>query len=158
MKKIGTTREYAEMLYHLHRQGTMNEVGEKIYKRILTKGDEFKEVDTKQSRQLKKEFSCKLGQCYYNAQMIMISNPRRFYYYEGWMSYIIPLEHGWLVDRQTGLVVDPTLNKVKKKGDYFGLKIPVKVFMTIQEDENMARQVMFDYLTRAVRGNSNGER
>lgn len=154
--KISTTREYAEMLYALHTQGTMNKVGASLYAKILRTGNEFNEVDTVQSRRLKKEFHCKLGQCYYNAQKIMIQYPMCYRYYEGWVGYIIPLEHGWLVDRNTGLVVDPTMSRVKKKGDYFGISIPKKFINEVWNEEQMARQLIWDHLLASVNGRKNG--
>ncbi len=152
---INTTREYAEMLYHLHKQGTMNEVGALLYARILRIGDEFKEVDVAQSRKMKKEFKCQVGWYYYNAQKIMIAYPMCYRYYEGWVSHIIPLEHGWLVDRSTGLVVDPTITKVKKKGDYFGITIPKTLITKVWSEDGMARQLIWEHLLSKVNGNGN---
>lgn len=153
-KTIGTTREYAEMVYHLHVQGTRNQTGIDIYARLLKTGVEFKEVDTVQSRKLKKEFKLKLGQCWYNAQKVMISGYREFDYYEGYVGYIIPLEHGWLVERSTGLVVDPTLNKIKKKGDYFGIKIPRVRIHRMWSETGMSRQMIWDYLMEKTKNGS----
>ncbi len=155
-KTISTTREYAEMMYHLHKQGTGNKVGELLYGRIHTKGDEFTEVDIVQSRKLKKDYKCSMGQCYYNAQKIMIGNPMQFHYYEGWVGRIIPIEHGWLVDRSTSLVVDPTLTKLKKKGDYFGITVPKTLINKTWNEEQVARQLIWEYLLAKV--NSNGTR
>ena len=153
-KRISSTREYAEMLFHLHKQGIHNETGAEIYARILRNGKEFTEVDTATSRKLKKEYHCKLGQCYYNAQKIMLEYSHSNYdYYEGWVAYIIPIEHGWLVDKDTGLVVDPTMSKVKKKGDYFGIKIPRRVYHESWNHEHVGRQVIWTYLLERVNGN-----
>lgn len=152
-KHISSTREYAEMLFHLHRQGTQNQTGVNMYASILRIGKEFKEVDMKESRRLKKEYHCKLGYCYYNAQKIILDGSNEFDYYEGWVGYIIPLEHGWLVSKETGLVVDPTLNKVKKRGDYFGIKIPRRVYHESWNHEHTGRQVMWTYLLERTNGN-----
>jgi len=143
--KITTTREYVEMIYSLHRQGTMNAAGAVIYERFLKEGKAFTEVGVKQSKKLKKSNGYKTRECYYNCQRISMHDPA-FDYYEGHASRIIPVEHAWVVDGETGLVIDVTWDGIKKKGDYFGVKIPKKIFTKIWLKDGMARQVIWDYL------------
>jgi hypothetical protein len=49
--------------------------------------------------------------CYHNAGVIVLDNPARYAYVEGIAmsgDFGLPVDHAWAVDRQTGVVVDPT--------------------------------------------------
>lgn len=49
-----------------------------------------------------------MKECFRNASILAIGEPRKYVYCEGYALGVIPVHHAWVVDCDTGLVVDPT--------------------------------------------------
>jgi hypothetical protein len=63
-------------------------------------------------------------ECYRNSAMMVIKHPEKYDYVEGvYASPDLPIqiEHAWLVDKETGKVVDPTLGW-RPKAAYHGVR------------------------------------
>ena len=70
----------------------------------------FRKVDKRTSKLLAKQHDCQLKECYHNAWKADVTG--RYRYFEGYViSDNIPLAmaHSWLVDKNKGTVIDPTL-------------------------------------------------
>ena len=94
-----------------------------FYDWVLKNGKSFKE---NQISKIPENISNRQKQCYYNSQMLVLSNDK-FDYYEGW--YVteeigIPFEHSWNVSN--GKVIDVTAFKRFNVREYFGIKIPIE--------------------------------
>lgn len=69
-------------------------------------------------------------ECYSNATHMALDNPKQYDYVEGVYAsphLPFPIEHAWLVDKNTGTVVDPTLGW-QPKARYVGVAYP-KMFV-----------------------------
>jgi hypothetical protein len=70
--------------------------------------------------------------CYMNAFQLATSHPSKYTYVEGYIHIaVLPVEHAWVVDNKTGMVVDPTMNppeegKTVYALGYFGVPIKEK--------------------------------
>lgn len=48
-------------------------------------------------------------QCYRNAHELVLDDPDRLYYVEGWAyGHVLPVQHAWVEDKLTGDIIDPT--------------------------------------------------
>jgi hypothetical protein len=93
---------------------------------------EFTVKERKELRAICKNFRCKIGYCYQNAQTIAIRRPydNRLQYVEGLVTvHGVPIDHAWI--EFNGKVFDPTLNDLKsfkdKQGlerEYYGMEVP----------------------------------
>jgi len=60
--------------------------------------------------------------CFSNAACLALAAPRRYLYCEGYAVNVIPVYHGWCLDRE-GFVVDPTWtgDLTPEQPEYFGI-------------------------------------
>ncbi len=110
-----------------------------VYKYMVENGKQFNEVDIKASKEFAAQNGSKLGECFKNAQLGALVSPEKYDYYDGHAMVhssdgkpLVPVEHAWMVDKQSGKVIDPTWVKSTggiKGADYFGLRIPYKDVM-----------------------------
>lgn len=120
----------------------------KIYNHILENGKHFDELDKEASKALRDTYGAKDKECYKNAQLAAITQPEKYDYYEGYGTVHlgsgqgIPLDHAWLVDKESGKVVDPTWVRSNEssteKSDYFGLKVPSEELSSFISKYHMA--------------------
>jgi GNAT superfamily N-acetyltransferase len=92
-------------------------------------------------------------ECYSNATKMMLRNPGKYNYAEGYYasSHLpMPIDHAWLVEKKTGMVVDPTLGW-QPTARYFGVAYPKQFVVTkmleneyygIHSDGNMMNDVV----------------
>ena len=59
--------------------------------------------------------------CFWNSLKLAARGRGRYVYCEGYATHFIPVHHAWCLDRQTGLVADPTW---ESGHDYIG--VPIK--------------------------------
>ena len=64
--------------------------------------------------------------CYWNSLELAEKGKGRYVYMEGYATALIPVEHAWCYDRETGLVVDRTWNWGDRGEAYLGVPIQVK--------------------------------
>ena len=62
--------------------------------------------------------------CFWNSLRLAERRSGRYVYCEGYATAIIPVEHAWVYDRRTGLIVETTWDDEGNGRDYFG--VPVK--------------------------------
>ena len=73
--------------------------------------------------------------CFMNAFRLSTGNPDRYVYVEGQCHInVLPIDHAWCIDRQTGAVVDPTL-----RANASGSVKPVAYFGVPFKDEYVLR-------------------
>ena len=92
-------------------------------------------------------------ECYANATHMMLRNSRKYDYVEGFYAsnhLPMPIEHAWLVEKNTGHVVDPTLGW-QPTARYMGVAYPKEFVMKkmlknkyygIHSDGNMVNDVV----------------
>ena len=61
--------------------------------------------------------------CYWNSQQVAKRGRGRYVYCEGYATRMIPVEHAWCLDRETGLIVDTTWGE----GGHAYCGVPVKL-------------------------------
>jgi hypothetical protein len=83
----------------------------------------------------------KIKECFRNAALQAMRHPE-LTYVEGYVEYIIPIEHAWLVDK-TGRVIEPTLRRKTPVKDYFG--VPVKTEYLIKTITRNKLYGVFDF-------------
>ncbi len=138
------SKRYCEQVLDLHRMNEMNPAIE-IYELLLGLSSEFSRVDLTLSSTLKAEHHCQVKQCYLNAQKIAMDGD--YDYYEGFACGVIPTDHAWLIDRNTGLVIDPTWEDLEDKDtDYFGLQIPIALASKVWSEDGLATQLLWRFL------------
>lgn len=115
-----------DKLYRDHKNSMCNDML-KYYKWIIKHGKHFKDTDRDselEKQMIRKNYSHKEKQCYFNAQVLLtVSND--YEYYEGWYiteNFSFPIEHAFIVDK--GKVIDLTSNGRFQVIEYFGIKIP----------------------------------
>jgi hypothetical protein len=72
-----------------------------------------------------------IKQCYWNS-LTLAAGSERYVYMEGYATHIIPVQHAWCYDRETGLVVDRTW---AKGFDYVGVPVKAKYAEQCLEQE-----------------------
>jgi hypothetical protein len=140
---MNNSRQYCEQVLALHRMNEMSPAVE-IYELLLESSAEFSEMDLALSSKLKADYDCQMKECYLNAQKLAMFGV--YDYYEGFASRIIPTNHAWLVDRNTGLVIDPTWEDLEEEADYFGLQIPVAMARKVWAEDGLATQLLWRFL------------
>lgn len=103
----------------------------------------------------------KIKECYYNSQMIAMSDESLKYYEGYYYDSIIPVEHGWLV--KDGKVIDVTLEVRDKKfkkdlskgGMYLGIEIPTLYLAEHIKKTGMAENLLYRYWREEI---ENGKR
>jgi len=136
------------------------------YKYILDNGILFNKQDIVWSIELSKH--CELKQCYANCQKIMTDSSilrqqinksfsrERFDYYEGFALSVIPIEHAWLVHRQTGKVVDPTWALQKNDSvdeasiDYFGIQISKELIENSMLSTKSYTSILWQHIKKLI--------
>lgn len=113
-------KEYVEQIAKLvsARQAEM-------YGRFLAECAEFISADLARSEQVAKQYRGEAKQCFYNCAMVVLIHESGFDYCEGFATHSqtgVPVEHAWLVCRETGDVVDPTWED--EGAQFFGVRIP----------------------------------
>lgn len=143
---MNSSKEY---VYAISRMG-LDEVQLSFYKYLLTHGKEFNytDVDWEKSSKLCKERECQIKQCFYNAQMIGITQDDKYQYYEGFATNIIPTEHAWLLDKTTKKILDVTWCHFDddRPTDYFGIPIPHEFIARYQVKYKVADNLLFRYI------------
>ena len=88
----------------------------------------FNKVDQEKSKELSKY--AKIKECYRNCYIVFAENEKKYDYYQGYSwnnDLFFPIEHTFLVDKKTKLVIDPTYALKEVNGfshGYIGIKIP----------------------------------
>jgi hypothetical protein len=144
------SKRYCEQILTLHKMNADRQNGEvnpavEIFELLLDLCSEFPKMDLALSSSLKAEHHCQVKECYLNAQKIAMFGD--YDYYEGYACRIIPTDHAWLVDRDTGLVIDPTWENLEEgEADYFGLQIPIAMASKVWAEEQIATQLLWKFL------------
>ena len=121
------SKETYESFVRLARMSKDQPTFGKAYELILSRGQEFTNVNKELSLKIRKTYGLKNKQCFANCQRMAFY--QGFTYYEGLaLSTVwIPVSHAWLVTPE-GEVVDPTWMRPRKPltaNDYFGIAVPV---------------------------------
>lgn len=127
-----------------------------IFKWLLENGKEysFHPIPARQQRYLARRLGSPLftpKQCYYNAQMLIVSGQKGTYKYcEGYATtqdFEFPFEHSWLLYH--GRVVDPSWRDGK---NYFGVTIPKEFVRRSLLDTEIAQSILFPFIKSEISG------
>lgn len=83
-------------------------------------------------------------QCYWNALKLVQRGKGRYVYVEGAATHILTCEHAWCLDRETGLIVDPTWLTELHDGTpltgtaYYGVPLKAKYVKQCLDQERLA--------------------
>lgn len=128
---MNTSHEYVQTIIKMHAALPHGQQKiAKIWQQFETLAVEADRVDWPASWALAVRHRTQMKACFQNCRRIALKKPR-YQYQEGIATAIIPIEHAWLIDTSTGLLIDPTLcldfRNQTRAVDYFGVPIPIDV-------------------------------